>query len=88
MVSKQFSGSAEDADLRRADSLAREIFSDVPAQSESQFENRRDGDSQQPVKAQPPCLTACLATLRLPAGQKPGVGRHTGSGVLSAVVDH
>ena len=29
MVTKQFSGSAEDADLRRADSLAREIFSDV-----------------------------------------------------------
>jgi len=29
MVTKQFSGSAEDADLRRADSLGREIFSDV-----------------------------------------------------------
>ncbi|MFR9750999.1 winged helix-turn-helix transcriptional regulator [Nocardia sp. 004] len=29
MVTKQFSGSAEDADLTRADSLAREIFSDV-----------------------------------------------------------
>lgn len=29
MVTKQFSGSTEDADLRRADSLAREIFSDV-----------------------------------------------------------
>ncbi|MEV5953164.1 helix-turn-helix domain-containing protein [Streptomyces sp. NPDC051987] len=29
MVTKQFSGSPEDADLRRADSLAREIFSDV-----------------------------------------------------------
>ncbi|WP_327097779.1 helix-turn-helix transcriptional regulator [Nocardia vinacea] len=29
MVTKQLSGSAEDADLRRADSLAREIFSDV-----------------------------------------------------------
>ena len=29
MVTKQFSGSAEDPDLRRADSLAREIFSDV-----------------------------------------------------------
>src|ERR671923_1709319 len=29
MVTKQFSGSADDADLRRADSLAREIFSDV-----------------------------------------------------------
>ncbi|MFC5059670.1 helix-turn-helix domain-containing protein [Saccharothrix xinjiangensis] len=29
MVTKQFSGSAEDADLARADSLAREIFSDV-----------------------------------------------------------
>ncbi|MFD8546895.1 winged helix-turn-helix transcriptional regulator [Streptomyces sp. NPDC059649] len=29
MVTKQFSGSSEDADLRRADSLAREIFSDV-----------------------------------------------------------
>jgi len=30
MVTKQFSGSAEEqADLRRADSLAREIFSDV-----------------------------------------------------------
>ncbi|MBZ9644913.1 helix-turn-helix domain-containing protein [Streptomyces sp. PSKA30] len=28
-MTKQFSGSAEDADLRRADSLAREIFSDV-----------------------------------------------------------
>ncbi|WP_327358551.1 winged helix-turn-helix transcriptional regulator [Streptomyces sp. NBC_01304] len=29
MVTEQFSGSPEDADLRRADSLAREIFSDV-----------------------------------------------------------
>ncbi|WP_210589256.1 helix-turn-helix domain-containing protein [Streptomyces sp. GESEQ-35] len=29
MVTKQFSGSAEDADVTRADSLAREIFSDV-----------------------------------------------------------
>ncbi|MEU7011055.1 helix-turn-helix domain-containing protein [Streptomyces sp. NPDC046332] len=29
MVTKQFKGSAEDADLARADSLAREIFSDV-----------------------------------------------------------
>ncbi|MFI1395901.1 winged helix-turn-helix transcriptional regulator [Streptomyces sp. NPDC020681] len=29
MVTKQFSGSPEAADLRRADSLAREIFSDV-----------------------------------------------------------
>ncbi|WP_351236086.1 helix-turn-helix domain-containing protein [Streptomyces sp. NPDC002133] len=29
MVTKQFSGSPEDADLRRADSLAREIFADV-----------------------------------------------------------
>ncbi|MFD7321565.1 winged helix-turn-helix transcriptional regulator [Streptomyces sp. NPDC059875] len=29
MVTKQFSGSPEDADLRRADSLAREIFTDV-----------------------------------------------------------
>jgi DNA-binding HxlR family transcriptional regulator len=29
MVTKQFKGSAEEADLRRADSLAREIFSDV-----------------------------------------------------------
>ena len=29
MGTKQFSGSPEDADLRRADSLAREIFSDV-----------------------------------------------------------
>ena len=29
MVTKQFSGSSDDADLRRADSLAREIFSDV-----------------------------------------------------------
>ncbi|MEV5121391.1 helix-turn-helix domain-containing protein [Streptomyces decoyicus] len=29
MVTKQFSGTPEDADLRRADSLAREIFSDV-----------------------------------------------------------
>ncbi|MET9862595.1 helix-turn-helix domain-containing protein [Streptomyces smyrnaeus] len=29
MVTKQFSGSPEDADLRRADSLARQIFSDV-----------------------------------------------------------
>ncbi|MFF4014641.1 winged helix-turn-helix transcriptional regulator [Streptomyces sp. NPDC001843] len=29
MVTKQFSGSAEEADLRRADSLGREIFSDV-----------------------------------------------------------
>src|ERR1044072_5464001 len=29
MVTKQLSGSADDADLRRADSLAREIFSDV-----------------------------------------------------------
>ncbi|MGW1884484.1 winged helix-turn-helix transcriptional regulator [Streptomyces sp. NPDC001970] len=29
MVTKQFSGSPEDADLRRADSLGREIFSDV-----------------------------------------------------------
>ncbi|MFC5805302.1 winged helix-turn-helix transcriptional regulator [Streptomyces formicae] len=29
MVTKQFGGSPEDADLRRADSLAREIFSDV-----------------------------------------------------------
>ncbi|KAB1144675.1 helix-turn-helix transcriptional regulator [Streptomyces luteolifulvus] len=29
MVTKQFKGSPEDADLARADSLAREIFSDV-----------------------------------------------------------
>ncbi|MFD9029591.1 winged helix-turn-helix transcriptional regulator [Streptomyces sp. NPDC059567] len=29
MVTKQFRGSPEDADLMRADSLAREIFSDV-----------------------------------------------------------
>ncbi|MEV0640385.1 helix-turn-helix domain-containing protein [Streptomyces sp. NPDC050619] len=29
MVTKQYSGSPEDADLSRADSLAREIFSDV-----------------------------------------------------------
>lgn len=29
MVTKQFSGSADEADLRRADSLAREIFSDI-----------------------------------------------------------
>ncbi|MFJ3104437.1 winged helix-turn-helix transcriptional regulator [Streptomyces sp. NPDC086835] len=29
MVTKQFKGSPEDADLTRADSLAREIFSDV-----------------------------------------------------------
>jgi DNA-binding HxlR family transcriptional regulator len=29
MVTTQFSGSAEDADISRADSLAREIFSDV-----------------------------------------------------------
>ncbi|MFD5318290.1 winged helix-turn-helix transcriptional regulator [Streptomyces sp. NPDC127098] len=29
MVTKQYTGSADDADLRRADSLAREIFSDV-----------------------------------------------------------
>ncbi|MFE2212878.1 winged helix-turn-helix transcriptional regulator [Streptomyces canus] len=29
MGTKQFTGSPEDADLRRADSLAREIFSDV-----------------------------------------------------------
>lgn len=29
MVTKQVSGSPDDADLRRADSLAREIFSDV-----------------------------------------------------------
>ncbi|MFK0156869.1 winged helix-turn-helix transcriptional regulator [Streptomyces sp. NPDC090499] len=29
MVTKQFKGSAEDADLRRADSLAREIFADI-----------------------------------------------------------
>ena len=29
MVTKRFSDSPEDADLRRADSLAREIFSDV-----------------------------------------------------------
>ncbi|MFD0141301.1 MULTISPECIES: winged helix-turn-helix transcriptional regulator [unclassified Streptomyces] len=29
MVTKQFRGSPEDADLARADSLAREIFSDV-----------------------------------------------------------
>ncbi|MGC0335370.1 winged helix-turn-helix transcriptional regulator [Streptomyces sp. SLBN-8D4] len=29
MVTKQYTGSPEDADLRRADSLAREIFSDV-----------------------------------------------------------
>ncbi|MFJ9636019.1 winged helix-turn-helix transcriptional regulator [Streptomyces sp. NPDC101178] len=29
MVTKQFSGSTDEADLRRADSLAREIFSDV-----------------------------------------------------------
>ncbi|WP_046778292.1 winged helix-turn-helix transcriptional regulator [Streptomyces yangpuensis] len=29
MVTKQFTGSPDDADLRRADSLAREIFSDV-----------------------------------------------------------
>lgn len=28
-MAKQFTGSPEDADLRRADSLAREIFSDV-----------------------------------------------------------
>lgn len=29
MVTKQFSGAPDDADVRRADSLAREIFSDV-----------------------------------------------------------
>ncbi|MHA5050569.1 winged helix-turn-helix transcriptional regulator [Streptomyces sp. SD15] len=29
MVTKQYSGSPDEADLRRADSLAREIFSDV-----------------------------------------------------------
>ncbi|WP_329619855.1 helix-turn-helix transcriptional regulator [Streptomyces sp. NBC_01255] len=29
MVTKQFTGSPDDADLRRADSLARQIFSDV-----------------------------------------------------------
>ncbi|WP_371583207.1 winged helix-turn-helix transcriptional regulator [Streptomyces sp. NBC_01314] len=29
MVTKQFAGSPDEADLRRADSLAREIFSDV-----------------------------------------------------------
>lgn len=29
MVTNQFSGAPEDADVRRADSLAREIFSDV-----------------------------------------------------------
>ncbi|PRY21583.1 winged helix-turn-helix transcriptional regulator [Pseudosporangium ferrugineum] len=29
MATKQYTGSPEDADLRRADSLAREIFSDV-----------------------------------------------------------
>lgn len=29
MVTKQFSGSIDEADVRRADSLAREIFSDV-----------------------------------------------------------
>ena len=29
MVTKQFEGPAEDADLRRADSLAREIFTDI-----------------------------------------------------------
>ncbi|MEU9607542.1 helix-turn-helix domain-containing protein [Streptomyces sp. NPDC048057] len=29
MVTKQYTGSPEDADLRRADSLARQIFSDV-----------------------------------------------------------
>ncbi|WP_328676925.1 helix-turn-helix transcriptional regulator [Streptomyces sp. NBC_00322] len=29
MVTKQFSGSPDEADVRRADSLAREIFSDV-----------------------------------------------------------
>ncbi|MGW1492996.1 winged helix-turn-helix transcriptional regulator [Streptomyces sp. NBC_00191] len=29
MVTKQFNGSADEADVRRADSLAREIFSDV-----------------------------------------------------------
>ncbi|MCX4908803.1 helix-turn-helix domain-containing protein [Streptomyces sp. NBC_00878] len=29
MVTKQFSGSPDEADLRRADSLAREIFSDI-----------------------------------------------------------
>ncbi|WP_016908475.1 winged helix-turn-helix transcriptional regulator [Streptomyces xiaopingdaonensis] len=29
MVTKQFSGSPDEADLRRADTLAREIFSDV-----------------------------------------------------------
>ncbi|MFJ1840134.1 MULTISPECIES: winged helix-turn-helix transcriptional regulator [unclassified Streptomyces] len=29
MVTKQFGGSPEEADLRRADSLAREVFSDV-----------------------------------------------------------
>ena len=29
MVTKQFTGSPDDADLARADSLAREIFSDV-----------------------------------------------------------
>ncbi|MGY0020639.1 winged helix-turn-helix transcriptional regulator [Streptomyces sp. YJ-C3] len=29
MVTKQFAGSPDEADLRRADSLAREIFSDI-----------------------------------------------------------
>ncbi|MFD5748497.1 winged helix-turn-helix transcriptional regulator [Streptomyces sp. NPDC127033] len=29
MVTKQYSGSPDEADLRRADSLAREIFSDI-----------------------------------------------------------
>ncbi|MFD5411433.1 winged helix-turn-helix transcriptional regulator [Streptomyces nojiriensis] len=29
MVTKQFTGSPDEADLRRADSLAREIFSDI-----------------------------------------------------------
>ncbi|MFD9476246.1 MULTISPECIES: winged helix-turn-helix transcriptional regulator [Streptomyces] len=29
MVTKQFTGSPDDADLRRADSLGREVFSDV-----------------------------------------------------------
>ncbi|MFI1830139.1 winged helix-turn-helix transcriptional regulator [Streptomyces sp. NPDC020412] len=29
MVTKQYTGSPEDADLRRADSLAREIFADI-----------------------------------------------------------
>lgn len=29
MVTKQFGDSPEEADLRRADSLAREIFSDI-----------------------------------------------------------